>query len=380
MKIIYIANSRIPTTKAHGFQIIKMCEAFSNTGLQVELWAPKRFNPIKEDPFRYYNIRETFTIKKIAVIDLIPLSRYLGFIANFIESFSFALFSIVALSRRDFDIVYSRDQFILWFLSFFKKRFVYEIHNFPNNPKLYKKIWAKAFKIITITQALKNLIVNEGISAEKILVAPDGVDLAAFDAVNLNKVDLRIELALPRDNFLVSYIGKFKALDMEKGIATMIEALPLLGGDIKMVFVGGEENDLKEYKVLANRFNILNQCVFISHQPYTKVIRYMKAMDALVIPSPNKPHFAFYSSPLKLFEYMASGRPIIASSLPALREILNDKNALFFKPDSASELAQAVKMLKSSHTLGYHLSQQALADVREYTWDNRARRILDFMR
>jgi len=357
-----------------------MCEAFSNTGLQVELWAPKRFNPIKEDPFRYYNIRETFTIKKIAVIDLIPLSRYLGFVANFIESLSFALFSIVALSRRDFDIVYSRDQFILWFLSFFKKRFVYEIHNFPNNPKLYKKIWAKAFKIITITQALKNLIVNEGISAEKILVAPDGVDLAAFDAVNLNKVDLRIELALPRDNFLVSYIGKFKALDMEKGIATMIEALPLLGGDIKMVFVGGEENDLKEYKVLANRFNILNQCVFISHQPYTKVIRYMKAMDALVIPSPNKPHFAFYSSPLKLFEYMASGRPIIASSLPALREILNDKNALFFKPDSASELAQAVKMLKSSHTLGYHLSQQALADVREYTWDNRARRILDFMR
>ena len=380
MKIIYIANSRIPTTKAHGFQIIKMCEAFSNAGSGVELWAPKRFNPIKEDSFRYYNIRETFTIKKIAVIDLIPLSRYLGFVANFIESLSFALFSIVALSRRDFDIVYSRDQFILWFLSFFKKRFVYEIHNFPNNPKLYKKIWAKAFKIITITQALKNLIVNEGISAEKILVAPDGVDLAAFDAVNLNKVDLRIELALPRDNFLVSYIGKFKALDMEKGIATMIEALPLLGGDIKMVFVGGEENDLKEYKVLANRFNILNQCVFISHQPYTKVIRYMKAMDALVIPSPNKPHFAFYSSPLKLFEYMASGRPIIASSLPALREILNDKNALFFKPDSASELAQAVKMLKSSHTLGYHLSQQALADVREYTWDNRARRILDFMR
>ena len=380
MNLIYIANSRIPTNKAHGFQVMKMCEAFSNAGIEIELLAPRRFNSIKENPFSYYNIRETFKIRKTFVIDLIPLSKYLGAFANFVESITFALFSLSGLSRADADIIYTRDQFSGWFLSFFKKRFVYEIHNFPNNPKLYKKIWAKAFKIITITQALKNLIVNEGISAEKILVAPDGVDLAAFDAVNLNKVDLRIELALPRDNFLVSYIGKFKALDMEKGIATMIEALPLLGGDIKMVFVGGEENDLKEYKVLANRFNILNQCVFISHQPYTKVIRYMKAMDALVIPSPNKPHFAFYSSPLKLFEYMASGRPIIASSLPALREILNDKNALFFKPDSASELAQAVKMLKSSHTLGYHLSQQALADVREYTWDNRARRILDFMR
>ena len=147
-----------------------------------------------------------------------------------------------------------------------------------------------------------------------------------------------------------------------------------------MIFVGGEELEIKEYKNLANRFNVLAQCVFVGYQPRSKAIKYIKAMDVLVIPSPNVLFYAFYASPLKLFEYMASGRPIIASDLPALREILNDKNALFFKPDSASELAQAVKMLKSSHTLGYHLSQQALADVREYTWDNRARRILDFMR
>ena len=380
MKIIYIANSRIPTTKAHGFQIIKMCEAFSNTGLQVELWAPKRFNPIKEDPFRYYNIRETFTIKKIAVIDLIPLSRYLGFIANFIESFSFAVFTVVALSRRDFDIIYSRDQFTLWFLSFFDKKFVYEIHSFPKRAALYRRIWKKAHKIIVITSVLKNLVVRAGTSEEKIMIAPDAVDTADFEAVSQTVDELKIELGLPKDEFLVGYVGRFKTLGMEKGIKTMIEALPILDGGVKMVFVGGEELEIKEYKNLANRFNVSVQCVFIGYQPRLRAIKYIKAMDALVIPFPDVPHYAFYASPLKLFEYMASGRPIIASDLPALREILNDKNALFFKPDSASELAQAVKMLKSSHTLGYHLSQQALADVREYTWDNRARRILDFMR
>jgi len=380
MKIIYIANSRIPTTKAHGFQIIKMCEAFSNTGLQVELWAPKRFNPIKEDPFRYYNIRETFTIKKIAVIDLIPLSRYLGFIANFIESFSFAVFTVVALSRRDFDIIYSRDQFTLWFLSFFNKKFIYEIHSFPRHAALYRRIWKKAHKIIVITSALKNLVVRAGASEEKIMIAPDAVDMADFEAVSQTVDELKIELVLPKDKFLIGYVGRFKTLGMEKGIKTMIEALPILGRDVKMIFVGGEELEIKEYKNLANRFNVLAQCVFVGYQPRSKAIKYIKAMDVLVIPSPNVLFYAFYASPLKLFEYMASGRPIIASDLPALREILNDKNALFFKPDSASELAQAVKMLKSSHTLGYHLSQQALADVREYTWDNRARRILDFMR
>ena len=380
MKIIYIANSRIPTTKAHGFQIIKMCEAFSNAGAGVELWAPKRFNPIKEDSFRYYNIRETFTIKKIAVIDLIPLSRYLGFIANFIESFSFAVFTVVALSRRDFDIIYSRDQFTLWFLSFFNKKFIYEIHSFPRHAALYRRIWKKAHKIIVITSALKNLVVRAGASEEKIMIAPDAVDMADFEAVSQTVDELKIELVLPKDKFLIGYVGRFKTLGMEKGIKTMIEALPILGRDVKMIFVGGEELEIKEYKNLANRFNVLAQCVFVGYQPRSKAIKYIKAMDVLVIPSPNVLFYAFYASPLKLFEYMASGRPIIASDLPALREILNDKNALFFKPDSASELAQAVKMLKSSHTLGYHLSQQALADVREYTWDNRARRILDFMR
>jgi len=69
MKIIYITNSRIPTTKAQGFQIMKMCEAFSSAGGEVELWVPRRFNPIKESPFRYYEIREIFSIKKIAVFD-----------------------------------------------------------------------------------------------------------------------------------------------------------------------------------------------------------------------------------------------------------------------------------------------------------------------
>jgi len=380
VKIIYITNNRIPTEKAHGFQVIKMCEAFSNAGIEVELLAPRRFNSIKENPFSYYNIRETFKIRKTFVIDLIPLSKYLGAFANFVESITFALFSLSGLSRADADVIYTRDQFSGWFLSFFKKRFVYEVHSFPRHVALYRRIWKKAHKIIVITSALKNLVIKEGIPENKILIAPDAVDLKIFESINADKDELRAELNLPKDSFLVGYVGKFKTLEMEKGIKTMIEALPLSGNETKMVFVGGEESEIKEYKMFSNRFNVLPQCIFISYQPHAKVIRYIKAMDALVIPFPNKPHYAFYASPLKLFEYMASGRPIIASSLPALREILNDKNALFFKPDDAPDLARAIKMLKSSQMLGYHLSQQALADVKEYTWDNRARRILDFMR
>lgn len=380
MKIIYITNNRIPTEKAHGFQVMKMCEAFTNAGAQVELWIPKRFNAIKESPFNYYNIRENFTLKKIPVIDLIPLYKILGSLANFIESISFALFSYFKLPVSEDYLIYSRDQFILWVLSFLSRKFVYEIHSFPGKPVFYKRIWRRAHKIVTITAALKAKIAEYGVDESKIVVAHDAVDLNSFNAVAVAKEELKMELNLPKDDFLIGYIGKFKTLGMEKGIATMIEALPLLDKEMKMVFVGGEEPEIKEYKSLANRFNVLTQCLFFGYQSYSQLIRYNKAMDVLVIPFPNKPHYAFYASPLKLFEYMASGRPIIASDLPALREVLNDKNALFFKPDNAADLARAIKMLKSSQMLGYHLSQQALADVKNYTWDKRARRILDFIK
>jgi glycosyltransferase involved in cell wall biosynthesis len=369
----------MPTEKAHGFQVMKMCEAFANLGITVELWVPKRFNPIKDDPFVYYNIRKFFVFKKISVIDFIPLSKYLGKFANFVESISFSVFTMFKLKSYEADIIYTRDQFVGLFLGLLNRSFIYEVHSFPGKPFFYGRIWKKAYRIVTITAALKQKIIERGIDGGKILVASDAVDLAAFDAVKTDKEELKMELGLPKE-FLVGYIGRFKTLGMEKGIKTMIEALPMLDSDIKMVFVGGEEQEIKEYKTLAGRLNVLPQCVFIGYQPYSKIIKYTKAMDVVIIPFPNKPHYAYYASPLKLFEYMASGRPIIASNLPALREILNDKNALFFKPDDANNLARAIKMIKSSQMLGYHLSQQALADVREYTWDNRARYILEFIK
>jgi len=380
MKLIYIANIKIPTEKGHGLQTIKMCEAFSNAGVKIELWVPKRFNAIKESPFDFYGVKPIFEVKKISVVDLIPFDRIFGRFANLVESFSFAIFVLFRLCGEKTDIIYSRDQFISWFLSFSSKKFVYEIHSFPKHAGLYKSIWQKAHKIVAITQGLKNLLIKNGIGADKILVAPDAVDLADFESVSQIDDDLKIELGFPNDEFLIGYIGKFKTLGMEKGIKTMIEALSILDRDAKMVFVGGEELEIKEYKNLANRFNVSAQCVFIGYQPRLRAIKYIKAMDALVIPFPNVPHYAFYASPLKLFEYMASGRPIIASDLPALKEVLNDKNALFFKPESAADLARTIKMLKSSQMLGYHLSQQALADVRQYTWANRARKIADFIR
>ncbi|MBU1557858.1 hypothetical protein KKC45_02755 [Patescibacteria group bacterium] len=115
MKITYIANIRIPTEKAHGIQIMKMCEAFANEGHNVELIVPKRINNLKKNPFRYYGVQENFKIKKLPTLDLIKFGK-IGF---FIQSISFAKFTLFFTLFKKTDLVYSRDELPLWFLSFF---------------------------------------------------------------------------------------------------------------------------------------------------------------------------------------------------------------------------------------------------------------------
>lgn len=81
---------------------------------------------------------------------------------------------------------------------------------------------------------------------------------------------------------------------------------------------------------------------------------------------------------MKLFEYMASGVPIVVSDLPSMREILKNNTAVFFRPDDAGDLAGRILELLQDKALTDRISSQALSEVGRYTWENRARKIIDF--
>ena len=148
-KIIYIANVRLPTEKAHGIQIMKMCQAFANQGIDVELVIPWRFNEIKQDIFEYYGIKKNFKIRKIFSIDLISLNiPRIGF---WIQSISFAKLAFIYLLFKKADVIYTRDNFFLYWLSLFRDNFVCEVHI----PSRYL-FWYKRFnKLIVITKKIK---------------------------------------------------------------------------------------------------------------------------------------------------------------------------------------------------------------------------------
>ncbi|MCX6730195.1 MAG: hypothetical protein NT058_01725, partial [Candidatus Portnoybacteria bacterium] len=169
MKLIYIANIRIPTEMAHGLQIMKTCEAFSKLEVQgskseVELVVPRRFgisDLAKKDPFEYYRVDKIFKIKKIFCIDLTPLNKYLGPVSFLIQAISFAVSAFFYTLFRKTDIIYSRDRFSLAFLVLVKNNIVIEIHQIHKS--LFKFILNKAKKIIVITNGLKKALEQKGI-------------------------------------------------------------------------------------------------------------------------------------------------------------------------------------------------------------------------
>lgn len=369
MKIYYLANIRLPTEKAHGLQIMKMCEVFGRQGAEVKLIVPWRFNPIKENPFEYYDVDKNFKITKIPSIDLVKFGK-VGFL---IQSLSFAKFAFYHLFFKKTDIIYSRDELPLYYLSFFKKNIFWESHT-DKFSFFTRRVLKKCTKIICISRGLKDFYVVKGIMPDKILIAPDGVDLKEFD-VPISKDGARHKLNLPANKKIILYTGH---LYEWKGAGLLAEASKYLDSDCLTVFVGGTEKDVKSFKF---QFSGLKNILVVGHRPHQEIPYWLKAADILVLPNLAKEKISkFYTSPLKLFEYMASGVPIVASDLPSIREILNEKNAVLVESDSAQALAVAINKLLKDDNLANSLAEQAYSDVQKYTWNKRAENILEFIK
>ena len=376
MKILYIANIRLPTEKAHGIQIMKMCEAFAGLGHEIELVVPWRFNWIKTEPFEYYGVKKNFKITKLPSLDTVWLGR-IGF---WVQSFTFAEVSVWYALFKKADIVYSRDELSLFNLGFFKKNLFWEAHDGRLN-FIIKNIIKRCAGIITITEGLKDFYARNGTAREKIFVAPDGVDLEKF-TINLNKKECRERFSLPQNKKIIMYTGHlydWKGSDILLETAREFESKNSESESL-FVFVGGTKKDIEIFKSKAESVKLSNIKI-LGHKPHYDIPYYLKAADVLVLPNRGDNDISRrYTSPMKLFEYMASGNPIVASDLPSIREILNETNAVLVKPDDSKELADGVIKVLRDDDLSGKISKQALEDIKEYTWQKRADKIISFIK
>ncbi len=370
MKLIYLANARIPTEKAHGVHIVQMCEAFADCGAQVELVVPRRRNPIKSDAFQYYGVRNNFRITKIPCLDLLAHDRVFPF-AFLLQTATFLLAAKIYLFFRKYDLLYTREQLVG--LAF--RNFVLELHFLPKTVKAaHNKIYGRAKKIVILTSGIKDLLIGYGVPLGKIIVEPDGVNLEKF-GIEISKDEARKKIGLPLDKKIALYWGSFFRYEY-KGVRVLLEATRYFNNEFLFVLVGGSDQEIK----LAGSEYDTSNIKLLGHQQYYLAPIYMKAADVLLLPNKSGDiESEQYTSPLKMFEYMASGRVIVATKLPSLREILDENCAILVESNSAESLAAGIKETFADPQKSEKLARRAKEIVANHSWQKRASRILNFI-
>ena len=383
MKISYIVNARLPSEKAHPLQVMKMCEAFTKQNVKVELIVPFRFQSKKfkkiKDIYNYYKISKNFKITKIPCLDLIWLNNIFLF---YIQSFTFSFFAAIYSIFKKTDLYYFREIIPLFFSLLFKKvhnkKTFYEAHGIPTRLEnlLIPFIFKKNCGIIAINNKVRDYYIKKGFSKEKIIVAHSGVDPKMFD-IKLSKKKAREKLSIPLNEKIVVYTGH---LYKWKGVYNLSGELSHLK-NIKLYILGGTKTDIKLFKEFLIKNKIKNVIV-IGHVKPSLVPLYLKAADILVLPNlRGNEKSEIYTSPLKLVEYMISKRPIVASNLPSVREILKDNhNALLVPSKKNKDFITAISKLFKNKTVVERLTNSAYRTVLNYTWDKRASKILKFLK
>jgi glycosyltransferase involved in cell wall biosynthesis len=371
--------------------MVKMCSAFASAGVRVELCTPKRRPPTRLSAdgsvFDYYGVPPTFTHQWVPDIDLVALEQFLPSMfetsINQLHSYAWARYVVAREARRSRpDLLYTRDLGIAARALAAGLPLAWEVHRFPGERG--RKLLISALRagrprvVAALTPFLRDGLVGMGFRSDEVIVEGDAIDLAAYTDPP-SREEARSTLQLPSGP-LVGFVGRFQAMEAERGVMDLINAIARVDGDLAptLVLVGGPMDMAPTYRAEAVGAGLSNdQLLIVDRVPNAQVPLWLRALDIGVMPYPNTRHYALELSPLKMFEYMAAALPIVASDLPSIRLHLRDGvNALLAQPGDADAFAGAITRLLRDPAFAQGLAARANDGVAGLTWDGRARRIL----
>jgi glycosyltransferase involved in cell wall biosynthesis len=382
LRLVYFADTQIPSRATNGIQVMRMCEAFAASGANVTLVHPYRFGNrpegLEADVWAFYGTKPTFRRVTLPT----PLTLRLSSRRRLARALRLPALSTYVAQRslpgRNPFVAYGRSMLGLRLASAARRlpwgacrAVVAELHDIPRAESAWEAVTA-ADGIVAISAELeRDLLRTRPDLAGRTRVEHDGFDDRLPDSVRERTEDARGALGLPANRPLVVYAGR---VTTGKGARLLVQAAGRLP-DVHFALVGKVyEDDLLE---IGKRSGNVTFAGFV---PPATVGRYLAAADVLAMPTDSSLPYARYTSPLKLFEYMASSKPIVSSDLPALREVVcHGHNALLFTAGDVSSFVSAVRTVLGDPALADRIARQARIDVDRFSWNSRAERILDWL-
>lgn len=355
MKFYYVTSVLIPAVNAQSVQIMSTAAALAGKLNQdFELVSPL-VNDVESSNLSWWRRLSCFFSKGRA--------RYLEFAIRVV---------FFKLERKS--VFYTRDVLLALIASFKCDTVIYEGHVRPSlKAKLILKFLLRSKKVglVVISKALSNYYVGEfKLNELDVCVAHDAVDLEKYRRVRPNR-ECFYELGVPRDLKVVLHTGSLypgRGGELFSGILNNFE-------DIALVHIGGDEKFLKPYR------KMLNSDRFFCHKHVSqeKLVEYQLSADVLLYPMMRSTPTYWCCSPMKIFEYMASKRPIVCSSIGSLTEIVNNESAYLFDPECLSSLIHSIDSSIYSKDKEIRASKAYALVEKQFTWHHRADIILRYI-
>jgi len=360
---------RIPNrsrTTANSIQAVKVCHALKQIGHDIHLWVPEFQQAHWDEIAEIYGITDQFEITWL------PFSKRL-------KQYDFSWMSVRSAINWKADVVYTWALQAAFFANLQKVPIAMEFHDFPMGfmgPKLFQMLMRLRTEklIMTTTRALAEGIEERydlRFNPDNLQIAPNGTDPERYiDLPNPDKA--RKSLGL-KNGFTVGYTGHFYPGRGMNLLTAIAKSMP----KINFLWVGGREKDIAPWQSELNAQSIHNVTItgFISN---SRLPVYQAAADILVMPYGKKiegssgGNIARVINPMKMFDYLSTGRAIIASNIPVFHEVLNEKIAVFCAPGNVAEWISAIKKLSTNDKLRVSMQKAALEAAKSYSWKNRA--------
>ncbi len=360
MKIICISATQVPSDTANSIQVMKVCQAFTQVGHEVILLVPglKPEGLKPADLLQHYGLHTLFKMEWLngRTRRLFPWKAVWH--ARCLEA---ELLYVWPLQSAALGLLAGMPTML-------------ELHDFPSGR--FGPLWLRLVlslpgrkRLLPITDALRRAL---HLPAEETVVAPDGVDLERYASLPEPESARReLGLSVAPTVLCTGHLYEGRGADL---FLTLAGKFP----QASFVWVGGRSEDVNTWATRSAAQGLTN-VTFTGFVPNERIPLYQSAADVLLMPyqqivaTSGGGNTAAICSPMKMFEYMAAGRPILTSDLPVLREVLDETTAVFCPPEDAGVWESALGGLLAQETRRQALGQRARQVVQRYAWVERAR-------